>query len=214
MSAAITTPDRTTRSRRLALALLFLWLTVGWNSIEGVIAVSAGWRASSTALMGFGLDSFIEVTAAAVLIWRLQAVDGDARVEGRERLARRIIGVTFLTLAAYVLAHAAYSITTGSEAEESRIGLALSVASLVFMPLLGLAKRANARALHSHALIAESHETLVCSYLSATLFVGLLANAWFGWWWADIGAALAMVPWIAKEGIEGVRAEACGDDCA
>jgi len=215
MTTAMATPDNgTARGRRLTLALLFLWLTVGWNTIEGVIAVSAGWQASSTALMGFGLDSFIEVTAAAVLIWRLHAPDGDAGIEGRERLARRIIGVTFLTLAAYILAHSAYAVATGNEATESRIGLALSVASLVLMPLLGLAKRANARALHSHALIAESHETLVCSYLSATLFVGLLGNAWFGWWWADITAALAMVPWIVKEGLEGVRAEACGDECA
>lgn len=211
----MTTPGNTTaRGRRLTLALLLLWLTVGWNSIEGAVAVTAGWRASSTALMGFGLDSFIEVTAAAVLIWRLQAPDGDARIEGRERLARRIIGVTFLALAVYIVAHSAYAIATGNEADESRIGLALAVASLVLMPLLGLAKRTNAMALHSHALIAESHETLVCSYLSATLFIGLLANAWFGWWWADIAAALAMVPWIAKEGLEGVRAEACGDECA
>ncbi len=212
-SSRIAAPVSDQRSRRLTIALILLWLTFGWNVIEGIVAISAGARASSVALVGFGLDSFVEVTAAGVLIWRLQAADGDPRIEGRERLARRVIGATFLALAAYVLAQSAYAVLASNEPGESRLGLALAITSLTLMPALGLAKKANANALHSHALIAESHETLVCSYLSATLFVGLGANALFGWWWADIAAALAMVPWIVKEGIEGVRAEECGEDC-
>ena len=112
-----------------------------------------------------------------------------------------------------MLAQSAYAVLASNEPGESRLGLALAITSLTLMPALGLAKKANANALHSHALIAESHETLVCSYLSATLFIGLGANALFGWWWADIAAALAMVPWIVKEGIEGIRAEGCGDGC-
>lgn len=209
-AGAAVLPDR---SRRLAMALFFLWSTFGWNVVEGIVAITAGVRASSVALVGFGLDSFIEVTAAGVLIWRIRAGEESERAESRERFARRVIGVTFLTLAAYVLAQAAHAVVTASEPRESGLGLALSIASLTLMPALGLAKRANAKALHSHALIAESHETLVCSYLSAALFIGLGANALFGWWWADIVAALAMVPWLVKEGIEGVRAEDCSGEC-
>ena len=207
-------PAAAQRTRRLTLALVFLWLTIGWNSIEGVVAVSSGAWAGSVALVGFGLDSFIEVAAAGVLLWRLRAGDdGDPRIEGRERLARRLIGASFLALAAYVAAQSAYAVVASHEPDASGIGLALAIASLMLMPALGLAKKANAKALHSHALIAESHETLVCSYLSATLLVGLGANALLGWWWADIAAALAMVPWLVKEGIEGVRAEDCGGEC-
>ncbi len=211
--AEAASPAATQRARRFTLAVSFLWLTIGWNSIEGAVAVSAGARAGSVALVGFGLDSFIEVAAAGVLLWRLRADDDDPRVEGRERFARRLIGASFLALAAYVSAQSAYAVLASKEPGESGIGLGLAVASLALMPALGLAKKANAKALHSHALIAESHETLVCSYLSATLFVGLGANALLGWWWADVAAALAMVPWLIKESIEGLRAEACAEAC-
>jgi divalent metal cation (Fe/Co/Zn/Cd) transporter len=194
-------------SRRLALALL--WLTIGWNVVEGVIAVAAGVAASSVALVGFGLDSFIEVTAAGVLIWRLGLPEHDAAAEPRERMAHRVVGMTFLTLALYIVVQAVYTVATGKQPEASGLGLILAAVSLIVMPVLGLAKRANAKRIGSRALVAESTETLVCSYLSFALLAGLAANAAFGWWWADIVAALAMVPWIIREGLEGVTGESC-----
>lgn len=195
------------------LAALLLWATVIYNTFEGIVAVSSGVLAGSVALVGFGLDSGIEVTAAAILLWRLGLPVADARVESRERLARRIVGATFVALAAYIGLQTAYVLTVGDEPEPSSVGLVLAVVSLALMPLLGLTKRWNAKRMHSHALIAESTETLICSYLSVALLIGLGANALFGWWWADIAAALAMVPWILKEGVEGLRAEGCGEDC-
>ena len=120
-----------------------------------------------------------------------------------------MVGATFLVLAAYIGAQVVYTLVASNEPSESRVGFILSVISLIVMPGLGLVKRRNAQNLGSRALIAESTETLVCSYLSLALFIGLGANAAFGWWWADIGAALAMVPWIVKEGMEGLRAESC-----
>ncbi|HEY5625306.1 MAG TPA: cation transporter [Dehalococcoidia bacterium] len=194
-------------SRRLSV--LLLWLTISWNVIEGVIAVSSGVAAGSVALIGFGLDSFIEVTAAGVLLWRLGLPEQDERAERREAAAHRVVGITFLLLATYIGAQAVYTLTVGDEPDVSAVGLALAIISLAIMPGLGLTKRWNARKLGSRALIAESTETLICSYLSFTLFIGLGANAAFGWWWADIAAALAMVPWIVKEGLEGFRGEAC-----
>ena len=193
-------------SRTFALALL--WVTVAWNVVEGVIAIGAGAMAGSIALVGFGLDSFIEVTAAGILLWRLRLPEEDERAEQRERMARRLVGSTFLALAVYIGCQTAYVLMTGSEPDVSSIGMLLALVSLLIMPGLGLLKRWNARPLASPALIAESTETLVCSYLSATLFIGLSLNAVFGWWWADVAAALAMVPFIVLEGLEGLR----GDD--
>lgn len=172
------------------------------------MAVSAGLIAGSVALVGFGLDSFIEVTAAAILLWRIGLPDHDDRAIARERTARRVVGTTFIALAMYIIAQTAYVLSTGSEPEASAVGLVLATVSLSAMPVLGLLKRRNARRLGSRALIAESTETLICSYLSLTLFIGLGANARFGWWWGDVAAALAMVPWIVKEGIEGLRGDA------
>jgi divalent metal cation (Fe/Co/Zn/Cd) transporter len=191
---------------------LLLWITVTWNTIEGFIAVGSGIAAGSVALVGFGLDSGIEVMAASVLIWRLRAADHESG--RREHLAHRVVGVSFLILAAYVLTQAAYTVVQGNEPEASTLGFTLAVVSLTLMPLLGLIKRRNATRLGSRALLAESSETLICSYLSLTLVLGLGANAAFGWWWADIAAALAMVPWIVKEGLEGLRGESCAEDCA
>ena len=196
-------------SRRLAG--LLLWLTVSWNVVEGFVAVGSGIIARSVALVGFGLDSFIEVTAACVLLWRLSLPDHDEAAERREATARRVVGITFLLLAGYIAAQTIYTLTVGGQPEASDAGLVLSVVSLIVMPGLSLVKRRNARRLGSRALMAESTETLVCSYLSLTLFVGLAANAVTGWWWADIAAALAMVPWIVKEGLEGLRGERCDE---
>jgi divalent metal cation (Fe/Co/Zn/Cd) transporter len=196
------------------LAVTLLRVTAGWNVAEGVIAITSGIIAGSVALIGFGLDSFIEVAAALILLWRMRVGDGDPRLEARELLARRVVGATFIALAAFIIAEVAYVLAGGHEPEVSQVGITLAVLSLAVMPTIGLMKRSNARRLGSRALIAESTETLVCSYLSLTLFIGLGANALLGWWWADLVAALAMVPWIAKEGIEGLRGDTCEDQCA
>ena len=201
------------RNGSTTLAMSLLWATLVWNMAEGVIAVWAGFAAGSVALVGFGLDSAIEVTASAVLIWRLQLTDDDARIEQRERMAHRVVGATFIVLAIYIAAEVAYTLIVGNEPDSSTIGLLLAIAATLVMPLLGFAKRRNALQLESRALVAEANETLVCSYLSFTLFFGLAANALFGWWWADIAAAAAMVPWIVKEGLEGLRGESCGGGC-
>lgn len=192
----------------VAFARRLLWLTCLWNIVEGCIAVGAGVLAGSVALVGFGLDSFIEVTAAVVLLWRMSIPDNDERVGARERLAHRIVGGTFIALAIYILAQALYIVSTGEEPDSSTVGVVLALVSLVVMPLIGLVKRDNAKRIGSAALVAESMETLICSYLSLALFVGLAANAAFGWGWADVAAALAMVPWIVKEGVDGLRGEA------
>lgn len=197
-------------SRPLANGLL--WVTLAWNVAEGVIAVSSGVQAGSVALVAFGLDSAIEVIAAAVLIWRIGLPEHDERAEGRERIAHRVVGSTFIALAIYIVAEGLYVLVSGREPDASRTGLALALAATLVMPGLGLAKRWNAMRLGSRALVAEANETLVCSYLSLTLVLGLSANALFGWWWADIAAALAMVPWIAKEGLEGLRGDSCEDE--
>ena len=190
-----------------SLAVLLLWLTLSWNVVEGVIAVGAGIAASSVALIGFGLDSFIEVTAAVILLWRLWLSDEDERTERRERAARQVVGATFVALSLYILAQTVYVLATGNEPESSSVGLVLAIVSLIIMAAIGLTKRWNALRMGSHALIAESSEMLICSYLSLALLVGLGTNAAFGWWWADIAAALAMIPWILKEGLEGLRGE-------
>jgi divalent metal cation (Fe/Co/Zn/Cd) transporter len=201
--------ERQAGSRRLATSLL--WITLAWNLAEGAIAVISGIAAASVALIGFGLDSFIEVTAAGILLWRLRLPEHDETVERRETTARRIVGLTFIVLAAYIGAQTLYSLITSAEPDPSNVGLVLSIVALIVMPTLGLLKRWNARRIGSRALIAESTETLLCAYLALTLFVGLAANTLAAWWWADIVAALVMIPWIAREGLEGLRGEADED---
>jgi divalent metal cation (Fe/Co/Zn/Cd) transporter len=195
------------RPGSVTLARGLLAATLTWNVVEGLVAVAAGIIAGSVALVGFGLDSSIEVTAAAILLWRVSLPEDDERAETRERAADRVIGATFIALAIYIIAQTAYVLASDSEPETSGVGIVLAIASLAVMPVLGLVKRHNATLLASRALIAESTETLICSYLSLTLFIGLSANALFGWWWSDVAAALAMTPWIVKEGIEGLRGD-------
>jgi divalent metal cation (Fe/Co/Zn/Cd) transporter len=194
----------------LRRALLLVALTLGYNLVEAGVAIWAGTAAGSIALLGFGLDSVIECAASAVLLWRV-AVEmrgGDeARVETAERRSRRFVGLTFLVLAAYVTVEAVVTLITGDHPQPSVPGMVLAAVSLAVMPLLAWAKLRTARGLGSGALEAEAKETLACAYLSFTLLVGLALNAALGWWWADPVAALAMVPWLLKEGLEGVREE-------
>jgi len=192
-----------------------LWLvvaTMAYNTVEGIVALWAGARADSIALLGFGLDSFIECTAAAVLLWRLAVERRGAdpeTIETSERKVHRFVGGTFLVLAFYVLVQASWTLWHRDPAEESIIGILLAAVSLVVMPLVSWGKLHAAKAINSAALRSEAKETLACSYLSFTLLLGLLANAVAGWWWADPIAALLMTPWLVKEGMEGLRGEHC-----
>jgi divalent metal cation (Fe/Co/Zn/Cd) transporter len=187
------------------IAIVLAAATIAWNVVEAGVAVVSGIIAGSTALIGFGFDSVIEVAAATVVLWRFGGSHDEE--EGAERRAVRLIGVTFLALAAYMVIGSARGLVFGDEAEESIVGLVLAATSLVVMPALGLAKLAVAERLGSRSLRAESKETFICAYLSFTLLAGLSLNAAFGWWWADALAALAMSPFIVKEGLEALRGE-------
>jgi divalent metal cation (Fe/Co/Zn/Cd) transporter len=188
------------------------YFTIGYNSLEGVIAVAAGLIAGSIALVGFGFDSLIEVTSGAVLLWRLQADVDEERRERVEAVSLRIVGACFVLLAIYVSYDSVTSLIRREAPEESLVGIVLAAVSLVVMPLLVRAKRRVARGINSAALMADSNQTELCTYLSGILLGGLLLNALFGWWWADPVAALIMVPIIVKEGIEALREETCCND--
>ena len=203
------------REQLLRRALRLEALTVSWNVIEAVVAIGAGWLAGSVALVGFGLDSTIETIAAAALYHRLRAEMKGAdeeETEAHEKRALRIVGVTFLVLALYILYEAGSMLWFREPPRPSRIGIALAALSLVVMPFLAWAKYRAGEALKSRALIADAKETIACSYLSLTLLVGLGANALWGWWWADPVAALAMLPWVVREGFEAL--EESSADCA
>jgi divalent metal cation (Fe/Co/Zn/Cd) transporter len=207
------TVDALDRPQLIRRGKLLEYLTVAYNSLEGLIAIGAGLVAGSIALVGFGFDSVIEVISGLTLLWRLYADVDEHRRELVENRALRIVGASFLLLAAYVLYDAVKAIVLREPPEESIIGIALAAVSLVIMPLLVRAKRRVAREIGSRALEADATQTALCTYLSAILLAGLLLNATLGWWWADPAAALIMVPIIVREGLEGVRGERCEDDC-
>ena len=190
------------------------YFTIAYNSLEGLIAIGAGVLAGSIALVGFGFDSLIEVTSGAVLLWRLYADVNEARRERVEAISLRIVGACFVVLAVYVSYDSIKSLIRREAPEESLIGILLAAVSLIVMPLLVRAKRKVARAINSGALMADSKQTELCTYLSAILIGGLMLNALLGWWWADPVAALIMVPIIVKEGIEALRGETCCDEGA
>ncbi|MDH5490593.1 MAG: cation transporter [Myxococcales bacterium] len=210
--APVTAANEDARRRWSRIALALVGATLVYNIAEAVIALYAGAQAESVALLGFGLDSAIETAAALVLIWRLAAEARGVRGEALERMEHRVhrfVGGTFLLLSAYVTAQAGWTLWTREAPRESVVGIALAAASLLIMPLVAWGKLRAASALGSASLRAEAKETLACSYLSFTLLLGLLANALAGWYWADPVAALLMIPWLVKEGREGLRGEAC-----
>jgi len=184
------------------------WLVAGtaaYNLLEAAVAIGAGAAARSVALVGFGLDSVIELAAGAVVFLRLRAERqgrSGERLEQTEARVRRFVAVTFFLLAAYVVVQAGANLWWRRVPEESTIGILLAAASTLVMPTIAWAKLRAARALGSRALRAEAMETLACAWLSIALLLGLAARAWFGWWWADPVAALAMVPWLLHEGRE------------
>ena len=181
--------------------------TVLWNSVEGLVSVGLGLAAGSIALVGFGIDSFIETSSGLVLLWRLQA-RRDPEAEARsEAVALRLVGITLLALAAYVTYDALAMLVRREAPQESLPGIVLAAVSLIVMPLLARRKRLVAAALPSPALAADATQTIICAYLSAILLAGLGLNALLGWWWADPAAALAMAPLIAREGLEAARGE-------
>jgi divalent metal cation (Fe/Co/Zn/Cd) transporter len=208
-TASITTPeDERTRLVKRGVRLEFL--TVGWNSLEALTSIVAGTIAGSIALVGFGFDSLIEVSSALVLLWRL---GGDARRDRREQIERRalrLVGVSFMLLAAWVLFDAVKSLINREAPEASVAGILIAALSLIVMPILARAKRRVAAQIESNALRADARQTDICAYLSAILLGGLLLNAFYGWWWADPVAALVMFPIIAREGIEALRGQSCG----
>lgn len=197
------------RERLRRRGLVLAWATIGWNVIEGIVAVTAGLAAGSIALVGFGIDSGIEVASSVVIVWQFSAEGRHGINDDRERLALRLIALSFFGLAAYVSVQAVIDLSAGSEASTSRVGIVLAALSLAVMPALAIAKRRTGTQMGSRTLVADSAETMLCTYLSAVLLVGLLLDAVAGWWWADPLAALAIAGLAIKEGREAWEGDAC-----
>lgn len=194
-------------------ALRLEYITVGWNLVEGVIAIAAALASGSVALLGFGIDSFVESTSGTVLIWRLRsergAVDHEA-IERIEQRARRLVALSLFLLAAYIAFRALTALIAGERPDASPVGMALAVVSLAVMWFLARAKRRAAIALGSRAMEADAFQTTACWWLSLIVLGGIGLNALFGWWWADPLAALGMTAFIVREGREAWKGE---DDC-
>lgn len=203
----------TTRAASVQSGVKLEYFTVGWNLLEAAVALVSGAVAGSIALIGFGLDSLIEVSSGGILLWRLHSDDDDVRREGVERRALKLVGVSLLALAAYVCGDSLVSLVQREVPQRSLPGIALAIVSLVAMPLLARAKRKVASEIASSALHADSKQTDICAYLSAILLLGLLLNAALGWWWADPLAGLLMVPLIAYEGVQALRGKTCCGRC-
>jgi divalent metal cation (Fe/Co/Zn/Cd) transporter len=202
------TVDAPAADRRQVLARraqLLAGASVLYNVLEGVVAIAAGSRAGSSALISFGLDSAVEVASGLIILWQFR----HPMPESRERRAQRLIAVSFFALAAYVAYESVSALVIGERVHVSIVGIVLAVASLAIMPLLSWGQRRTGRELNSGAVVADSLQTLLCTYLSAVLLVGLLGNALFGWWWLDPVAALVIAVIAVREGIETWR----GDDC-
>lgn len=195
-------PRRALLGRRIRW---FVAATITYNVIEAVVALAAGTAASSSALIGFGLDSVVEVSSAAAVAWQFAGRDP----ENRERVALRVIACSFFGLAAFVTADAVRSLLGSAPAEHSTIGLVLAAVSLSIMPVLSSAQRRAGRELGSASAVADSKQTLLCTYMSAVLLIGLALNSWLGWWWADPVAALIIAAVAVKEGTAAWRGDTC-----
>ncbi|MDA2807614.1 cation transporter [Nocardiopsis suaedae] len=206
MPARTATPERRREALTRRIRLIVAG-TIAYNLVEAVVAITAGSLASSAALIGFGLDSLVEVSSALAVAWQFSSRDAAVR-QSRERRALRVIAVSFFALAAYVTFEAFRSFT-GAEAEPSTVGIALAALSVAIMPLLSWAERRTGRELGSASAVADSKQTMLCAYLSAALLVGLLANAVLGWTWADPVVALVIAAVAVREGVEAWRGDAC-----
>jgi divalent metal cation (Fe/Co/Zn/Cd) transporter len=190
------------------------WLTIGYNLVEAIISVGAGLVSGSVALVSFGVDSGIEVTSSLAAHWRLRADTDPERRVRVEQVTHRIIGWSFLALAAYIVVESVTTLRSREAPDVSPLGLGILVLSVLIMPAIAHASRQVARALGSRALEADAAQTSLCAYLSVIALAGVGLNAVFGWGWADPVAALMMSPIIVKEGLEGVRGEGTCEDCA
>lgn len=207
MHVTATTP-RPTPARRLVLQRRIRWIvaaTITYNVIEAVIALAAGRAASSAALIGFGLDSIVEVLSAAAVAWQFAAPDPHRR----ERVALKVIALSFFGLATFVSIDALRSLLTAAAPDHSPVGIALAAVSVVIMPAFSLFERRTGSELGSASAVADSKQTLICSYLSAAVLLGLLANSLLGWAWADSAAALVIAAFAVREGLEAWRGDAC-----
>ena len=201
-AAAVPAADRERLGRQ---ARLLAAASVSYNTVEAVIAVAAGLVAGSVALVGFGLDSVVEVSSGLVILWQFRH-----RIPAsREQQALRLIALSFFALAGYVTYDAVRALVQGDVPDASPVGIALAVTSLLVMPFLSLAQRRTGRALHSASVVADSSQTLLCTYMSAVLLGGLVLNAALGWWWADSAAALVLAGLAVKEGRSALRGDAC-----
>lgn len=201
----------TTRNQHIERGIRLEYLTIAWNVIEGVVAIASGAVAGSIALIGFGIDSFIETSSGGILLWRLKAEHSGEDAQAVERKALRMVGISFVLLGAYIVFDAVKTLIRRESPERSIVGIVVAILSLLIMPWLARQKRKAAANLRSNALKADSRQTSLCAYLSVILLGGLLLNALLGWWWADPIAALAMVPIVVKEGHEALRGETCSD---
>lgn len=203
---AVTAHRRDVLSRRIRW---FVAATISYNVIEAVVAITEGARVSSSALIGFGLDSVIEVASAAAVAWQFAGRDPEAR----EKVALRVIAFSFFGLAAFVTVDAVRALSGVGEARHSTVGIVLAAVSLVVMPVLSWAQRRTGRELGSTSAVADSKQTLLCTYLSAVLLAGLVLNSAVGWSWADPAAALVIAAVAVREGREAWRGETCRDGC-
>ena len=202
MTTALHPDRRDTLQRRIR------WIvaaTIGYNLIEAVVAITAGALASSSALVAFGLDSTIEVLSAAAVAWQFTRRDP----ERWEKPTLRVIAIAFFALAVYVIASSLLTLIGRVEAEHSTLGIVITSLSVIIMPFLSLAERRAGRELGSATAVADSRQTLICTYLSAAVLIGLLLNTWFGWWWADAIAGLVIAGFAIREGVEAWRGDAC-----
>jgi divalent metal cation (Fe/Co/Zn/Cd) transporter len=204
------TPAVSAQERPIRQARLLAWFTIIWNTIEGLVGIGSGIAAGSIALIGFGVDSYVEVLSGAVVLWRVSKErHGQELSEAAEHRALRIIATTFFALAVGVTIESVRKLATGEHPSASAVGVALTVVSLIVMPLLARAKRKVGRQLGSRALQADATETVLCVWLSAIVLSGLVLNAAFGWWWADPLAALGIVYVAATEGREAWKGDTC-----
>lgn len=204
MSATHTLTDH----RRHVLQRRIRWIvfaTIGYNLVEAIVAITAGTIASSAALVGFGLDSTIEVLSAAAVAWQFTRRDPERWEKG----TLRVIAIAFFTLAAYVTASSLIALIARAEVEHSPVGIAITALSVVIMPFLSLAERRAGRELGSATAVADSKQTLICTYLSGAVLIGLLLNSLFGWWWVDAIAGLVIAVFAVREGLEAWRGDAC-----
>lgn len=202
MSTTLTTARRETLQRRIR------WIvaaTIGYNLVEAIVAITAGTLASSSALVAFGLDSTIEVLSAAAVAWQFTRRDP----ERWEKPTLRVIAIAFFALAVYVTVTSLLTLVGRVEAEHSTLGIVITALSVIIMPFLSFGERRAGRELGSATAVADSKQTLICTYLSAAVLIGLLANTWFGWWWADAIAGLVIAAFAIREGIEAWRGDAC-----